>query len=99
MDEDDSGEISDLELLQRAQFGKEVELFWSTPIGEYLQGRAREVYSAAINELKTVDPTDTKKIVKLQADIFKSEGFETWLSEVIMDGIKALDLLEQGPSE
>ena len=82
------------ELLQRAQFGREVELFWGSRIGQYLQDRAKECYTAAIQELEVVDPTDAKKIARIQADIFKAKSFETWLSEVVMDGLKSLELLE-----
>ena len=82
------------ELYARAAFGKQAQLFWDSPLGSYLQDRARECYTAAIRELKDCDPTDTKKIVRLQADIWKTEMFELWLSEAIMDGIKSLDLIE-----
>ena len=82
------------ELYQRAHFGKEVELFWSSRVGGYLQDRARECYTAAIRELKTVDPHDTKKIMSLQNDIWKAEEFEKWLSEAVLDGLKSLEILE-----
>ena len=87
------------ELYARAAFGKQVELFWSSAVGAYLRARAQEVYNAAIAELKSCDPTDTKKIVKLQSDIFKAEALETWLSEAILDGIKALDLIDSGEED
>jgi hypothetical protein len=82
------------ELMQRAQFGREVELFWGSRIGQYLRERATECYTSAIQELETVDPTDVKRIIKLQSDIFKAKSFDTWLSEVVTDGLKSLDLLE-----
>jgi hypothetical protein len=82
------------ELYARASFGKQAELFWSSPLGEYLQGRARECYTAAIRELKTCDPTDAKRVSRLQADVWKTEMFELWLSEAILDGLKSLDLIE-----
>ena len=88
-----------LEWLERAQFGKEVELFWSSRIGAYLRERARACYSEAIEQLKVCDPTDTKRIVRLQADIFKSEEFEHWLSDALLDGLKSLDLLEGEPAD
>ena len=86
-------------LLQRAAFGREVDEFWGSRIGGYLQDRARECYTAAILELKTVDAEDTKKIRHLQNEVWKAEMVEKWLSEVILDGIKALELLEGNDNE
>lgn len=86
--------MDDNELLERAQFGKQVELFWGSRIGEYLQTRAREVYTAAIQELKAVDPTDYRAVIKAQSDVWKAEMFEKWLSEAVLDGLKALEILD-----
>lgn len=82
------------ELLERAAFGKQVELFWGSAIGQYLQARARDQYTACVQELKTVDPTDWRAVAKLQHDLRIAEDFESWLSEAVLDGVKALDLLE-----
>jgi hypothetical protein len=81
------------ELLERAQFGKQIEQFWGSRIGAYLQARADELYSTALEQLKTVDPEDTKAIRKLQNEIFKAESFKTWLSDAVTDGLKSLELL------
>lgn len=86
--------MDNVELLDRAQFGKQVELFWGSRVGEYLRARLHEVYTVAIQELKTVDPTDTKRIRELQNDIFKAESFEQWLSQAVTDGLKSLEILE-----
>jgi hypothetical protein len=82
------------ELLERAAFGKQVELFWGSAIGQYLQNRARDQYTAAVQELKTVDPTDWRAVAKLQQSMVIAENFESWLSEAVIDGAKALELLE-----
>lgn len=87
------------ELFDRAGFGKQADLFWSSRLGAYLRERASEVYTTAIAELKICDPSDSKKILRLQGDIWKSEQFNVWLSEAILDGIKALDLIESGDSD
>lgn len=84
------------ELFQRAAFGRDVQNFWSSAVGEYLHERVMECYTAAIRELKNCDPTDAKKIVKLQGEAWRAESFETWLSEAITDGLKSLDLLDSG---
>lgn len=82
------------ELLERAAFGQNVQSFWDSDVGSYLRNRAREVYTTALEGLKSVDPMDYKKVATLQAEVFKGESFERWLSEAILDGLKALDLIE-----
>lgn len=82
------------ELLERAGFGKEVELFWGSGIGQYLRNRAQECYSEAIQNLKSVDPTDPRAVIKAQNEARVAEMFEQWLSQAVLDGLKALELLE-----
>jgi hypothetical protein len=82
------------ELLERAGFGKEVELFWGSGIGQYLRNRAQECYSEAIQSLKSVDPTDTRAVIKAQNEVRVAEMFEQWLSQAVLDGLKALELLQ-----
>ena len=87
------------ELFDRAGFGKEVELFWGSSIGQYLRNRAQECYSEAIQSLKSVDPTDTRAVMKAQNEARVAEMFEQWLSQAVLDGLKALELLEGEESD
>ena len=89
-----SDEIDKSELYARASFGQQVQSFWDSDVGGYLRTRAQECYTAAIRELKSCDPADWKKVARLQGEVWRSESFEDWLSEAIMDGLKSLDLLE-----
>jgi hypothetical protein len=82
------------ELLERAQFGRQVELFWGSQLGGYLRNRAQDMYTTALEELKNCDPTDSRKVMKFQNDVKVAEYFETWLSEAVIDGAKSLELLE-----
>ena len=82
------------ELLDRAVFGRQVELFWGSGIGQYLRNRAQECYSDAIEALKTVDPTDYRAVIKAQNEARVAQMFEQWLSQAVLDGLKALELLE-----
>lgn len=91
--------MDNLELLERAGFGKEVELFWGSGIGQYLRNRAQECYTTAIKELKSVDPTDPRAVMKAQNEVRVAEMFEEWLTEAVIDGIKALELLEGDESD
>ena len=83
------------ELLQRAQLGKQIELFWGTRMGEYLQVRATEYYNAGIEELKTVDPTDYRAVLNAQNKAWLGEQFKLWLSQAVQDGLGALPLLDE----
>lgn len=91
--------MEDLELLERAGFGREVELFWGSSIGQYLRNRAQECYTESIQALKSVDPTDYRAVIKAQNDVRVAEMFEQWLSEAVTDGLKALELLDGESSE
>ena len=84
----------DQELLDRAQFGRVVELFWGSQLGSYLQTRARECYTTAIQDLKDCDPTDSKAVMKAQNAARVADQFESWLTEAVIDGAKALELLD-----
>lgn len=86
--------MDNLELLERAGFGKEVELFWGSGIGQYLRNRAQECYSEAIESLKKVDATDIRAVMKAQNEVRVAEMFEQWLSQAVLDGLKSLELLE-----
>ena len=87
------------DLYARAAFGKQVELFWASSVGEYLRGRARECYTTAVRQLKSCDPTDAKLVMRCQGDIWKTESLEDWMSAAILDGLKALDLIEHPEEE
>lgn len=87
MDEND-------QLVASAVLGQQVENFLTSDVGKYLQARANRVYNAAIDEFKSCDPSDTAKIVKIQANIWKAEAFMTWLAEGIQEGLTALGILE-----
>ena len=69
--------------------GLHVEGFLSGPIGKYLVGRAEEEIDAALQEMKTVMPTDTPRIVALQNVIHRAESIQYWLAEVIQAGLNA----------
>lgn len=87
------------ELYDRAAFGKQIEQFWSSAVGNYLQSRATECYTAAIQGLKSVDPQDWKAVQHLQNEISKAEQFKQWLSDGVADGLKALDIIQGNDDE
>lgn len=82
------------QLLASAVLGKQLENFLASDVGKYLQARANRVYNAAIDEFKSCNPSDTTRLVKIQADVWKAEAFMTWVSEGIQEGLTALGILE-----
>lgn len=89
----------DPEMLQRAQLGQQVQEFWDSNVGTYLRNRATDLYTTAIAELKACDPTDWKQVAKLQSDASKAESFISWLEEAISDGLRSLEILQNGDDE
>lgn len=63
--------------------GQEARGFLSSPFGCYLMERAAREAGAAAKELCVVDPTDTKRIMKLQEEARKLKDLERWINEAI----------------
>lgn len=82
------------ELLDTAAFGKAVEQFWDSRIGQYLLEKSLEEYNSALEEFKVCNASDTARIVRIQGMMWRAEGFRDWLSQAITNGMKALDILE-----
>ena len=89
----------DQELWDRATLGKQVEAFWSSRIGEYLRDRANSEYVDYIGKLKVVDPTDARAVMHAQGRVWQAENFEQWLSELVLDGLKSLEIIEGNEDE
>jgi hypothetical protein len=81
--------------VQVAVFGVEVERFLDSTIGQYLTKRATETANSALEQLGTVDPTDTNKIRALQNDVRVADYVITWLSEAIVSGDVAQQKLRE----
>lgn len=80
--------------VRTAVFGKEVEDFLATAVGDYLIKKAEKALGVALEQLKTVDAGTTLTIIRLQERIRLLESFEGWLGAAVEDGhmaIRALD--------
>jgi hypothetical protein len=81
-------------LVRTAVFGKEVEEFLASPIGDYLIKSAEKELATAIEQLKKIAPDKPIQIVALQTKIELLEHFESWLGAAVESGhvaIRALD--------
>lgn len=77
-----------------AVFGKQVENFWGSDIGQYLLQRCLGEYNSAIAGIRQCNPTDTATFTKLQSQMIRAEDFKDWLSQAIEDGLRAKNVLE-----
>ncbi|MEN6440936.1 MAG: hypothetical protein ABFD97_20390 [Syntrophobacter sp.] len=77
----------------------EAERFFATPIGRYIVGVSDQEVQAALDELKKVDPEDTKKIRELQNRIAVAEGAIVWMAETMANGRQVLQLIAEEDQE
>ena len=74
-----------------ARFGVHVEQFIASPIGQYLLNRAEAEREKAINDMKTVSPTDYQAVTKVQNALRIPDLVTMWLMEAIQGGYIAQD--------
>lgn len=91
---DQESQDQKLSLLKTASFGRQVEQFWDSDVGKYLQHHAATCYSSAIEELKSVKPTDVDGIIAAQMKCWQAEQFIQWMTQAIEQGLEALEILE-----
>jgi hypothetical protein len=81
--------------VQWASFGREVELFLQSDIGDFLVKRSEAEIAEAVQLLKAVSPFRRRRIAELQARIQVAERFQLWLADAIASGHNALSQLEE----
>ncbi len=84
------------ELISRAVFGKQVEEFLASEIGQYLISCAQDRVEAAQQDFKTVDCTDSAKVIEIQNRILVADCVIQWLKDAVGDGVRALNILDNG---
>ena len=77
-------------LLDRAAFGKQVEEFWTSHIGNYMMNRINAEVEEAFKEIKACDPKDGKLVQTIQNKIYRAESVKGWLEDAIIDGLQAI---------
>ena len=80
-------------LLRRAAFGQQVEAFWTSDIGGYLIARIESGLEASFDQLKVCDPKDGRIVQALQNEIWKAETLKQWLTDAVVDGLAAVNIL------
>lgn len=84
------------ERVQLARFGREVEVFLESDIGQFMMQRAELVSAEAAEKLiATAHTLDRDGIRDLQQLIAFGKGFENWLTEAVQEGHAAIELLKE----
>ena len=81
-------------LVDTAVFGRQVEEFTSSTIGRYLIQCADAEEEKGYKELKEVDPTDARGVLRAQNQVIRGEQFKSWLLEAVQAGLQAEGILE-----
>lgn len=84
----------DSEIFETAVFGKVVENFLSSELGDYLLGKARTEEDEAMRALIVTSPWRRRRIQQLQNQIWRAQQFQVWLGDAIAAGQQATNLLE-----
>lgn len=84
------------EVAAQISLGLDAEAFLRSKLGEHLTERAISSAMSAMDELKTVDPDDTKRVRALQNEIYRAESVQCWIAEAIEAGRRAeIDLQQE----
>jgi hypothetical protein len=84
------------ERVELARFGKEVEIFLDSAIGQFMMQRAQTVSEDATTQLvKHAHTLERDEIRNLQMLIGFGDSFKGWLTEAVMQGHAAIELLKE----
>ena len=89
--------LEDNPKLRAAVFGRQVEIFLESDIGQYLLQCAQIDVEKALEKLKRVNPRDVEAVQNLQNDIRVAESIVGWLSDAINSGKQATEALKESP--
>jgi hypothetical protein len=84
------------ERVELARFGRQVEMFLESGIGQFMMERARSVSSDATAKLVANAHTMTKDEIRDQQTLIAfGTSFESWLTEAVESGHSAIELLKE----
>lgn len=82
-------------LFETAGFGVEIEHFITGPVGQYLIAMANQEAEEAVEEMKTVDVSDTEAVRKVQDKLNTPNKVMDWLERVVKEGRESHDILRE----
>lgn len=80
--------------LEWAILGRQVQLLFAEPIGQYLVARSKADREDAAAELMRVDPTDARAVAAAQTKARVASTALTWLIEAVKAGEQAAEILD-----
>lgn len=81
--------------VRRAVFGRQVELFMESDIGQYIAQCAATEIEEATEKLKQVNPENPQAIRTLQFKIHVAESVIGWLADAINSGNQSQEMLRE----
>lgn len=81
-------------LYETAVFGKMVENFLGSEMGDYLLGKAKAEEEEALRDLLRTASWRRRRIQELQNKVWRAQQFQVWLADAIVEGQQATKLLE-----
>ena len=81
--------------VRTAVFGKQVEHFLESDIGEYLIQCARQQSEEWTEKLKVINCWETEKIMGIQMKIQVAELFIGWLGDAVRAGMQATQHIQE----
>jgi len=83
-------------LVRTAVFGKQVEDFLTSDIGDYLLQKAKHEEADAIEALvQGVGILPEREILELRNRIWTARKFQSWLGRAVEMGLQSMELLQE----
>ena len=82
-------------LFAEINLGKQIKVFWSSPVGRYLKGRAIKSQEEAFEAWMSVNPEDKETIMELQFRARLPDLFMQWIEQALNQAKHAEDTLEE----
>jgi hypothetical protein len=86
-------------MYRRAAFGKQMEHFMSSDIGNYLIARAHEQKLEAQEAFLTVDCNSALAVYDIQNRILVANSVVGWMLDAVNDGLQAINIIEDRSGE
>jgi len=84
--------------VRTAVFGKQVEEFLKSDIGDFLLQLARHQEQEATTAMVNADlgKMTMQQLMVMQNRVWQAQSFQAWLGDAVRKGLQALEMLEEG---
>jgi len=86
---------ADEPLVRTAVFGKQVEDFLTSDIGDYLLQKAKHEETDAVEELIAATGASADRLLEIRSRIWTARKFSQWLGQAVEMGQQALEMLKE----